>query len=55
MFACLYHVFYVGCECEVVVSDVTCGYVAFVCVSDNVSEVFCGSIYGREGVDVVIL
>ena len=40
--------------CGVIVSDVTCGYVVFACINDNVGEGFCGSIYGREGVDVAI-
>ena len=52
MFASLYQVFYVWCECGVEMSYVSCGYVVFVCVNDNVREVFCGSIYGGEGVDI---
>ena len=50
MFPNLYHVFYVWCKGGVIVSDVTCGYKVFVCGGDNVSDVFCGCIYGREGV-----
>ena len=42
-------------ECRVVVSYVACRYVLLVCVNDNVSEVFCGSIYGREGVNRVVM
>ena len=52
MFPNLYHVFYVSCKGGVIVSDVTCGDKVFVCVSDDVSDVFCGCIYGREGVEV---
>ena len=47
--------FDVGSEGGVIVSNVTCGYVMFVCVEDNVGEVFRGSIYGREGVDRVVV
>lgn len=50
VFPSLYQVFYVLCKGGVVVSDVACGYKVFVCGGDNVGDVFCGCIYGREGV-----
>lgn len=44
MVSCFYELFYWPTKCGIIVSYVTCGNSAFVCVSDGVSEVFSGRI-----------
>ena len=51
----VYFIFDVITKCGIVISSVACGYKAFACISDRVSEVFSGCINASVGCYIKVL